>query len=346
MFNYYQRLKLSSLLNRPLVTPLSATIYVTTRCQSRCKYCFAWSTSEANQEPALSTIACILKELKQLKIGSVTIGGGEPLLRNDLEDIIALSTKENIKSTILTSGTLLSPERLSAIIEAGASSIILSLDSLDPATNQQQRGVPPPVEALHIISASLTRSFFGGVTCVVTSQNYRQLPDLATKIHQLAQGRMAIRFQPYHNLYTQRVASWSVQGDVTTPDTTPQFSEDLLPQLEAVVNKLLFLKEQGVAIDNSPQFLKALPNFAILGTLPPDYSCYAGYTKLFIMPNLDVRSCWSLPAIGNLQSTTLKDIYFSKGYQRRRQEMIKLNCPQCLLLCSYEMLHLNQRSRK
>ena len=79
----------------------------TYRCPSNCVFCYNCWKYEYKQDPEmdLDQLKMVLKKLP--KFNRFVISGGEPLLRNDLEDIIEEARKYTDNVTILTSGILI-----------------------------------------------------------------------------------------------------------------------------------------------------------------------------------------------------------------------------------------------
>ncbi|GBU25704.1 hypothetical protein R83H12_02359 [Fibrobacteria bacterium R8-3-H12] len=74
------------------VLPTDVSVIVTYRCQMRCKMCGIW---ENPTEPEKEIKAKELEILPKLKFANVT--GGEPFLRDDLEEIVeVLYTKNSV----------------------------------------------------------------------------------------------------------------------------------------------------------------------------------------------------------------------------------------------------------
>lgn len=77
--------------NYPLIKPANLSINITTRCNSRCIYCDCWkSGGPAIKEPALEDIKRLYISITKLGVHYVSLSGGEPLLRDDLEAMIAV----------------------------------------------------------------------------------------------------------------------------------------------------------------------------------------------------------------------------------------------------------------
>jgi cyclic pyranopterin phosphate synthase len=98
-------------------------------------------------------IAEVLRVASKFNIIHVKFTGGEPLLRDDLEDIIS-SVPESMEASLTTNGILLA-DRADDLKEAGLSRVNVSLDSLNPLTYKRISGSDRLGEVLSGISAAL-----------------------------------------------------------------------------------------------------------------------------------------------------------------------------------------------
>ena len=122
-----------------LRTPRAVTIAVTRHCQCRCIHCSAEDFSESGEPLSCQEIQKIVSESLALGMTNVTFTGGEPLLRDDLEALIACVPEEQAVSKIFTNGALLNQERAASLKAAGLQAVKLSLDSPDPFKHDRLR---------------------------------------------------------------------------------------------------------------------------------------------------------------------------------------------------------------
>lgn len=98
--------------------PSYLILFITSRCNSRCRMCFNWQKMDDfrnRPELTLEEIDKISRGLKNL--GYLTISGGEPTLRDDLPDIIRIFAKRNkVQFVTLPTNSLL-PERISGLAD-------------------------------------------------------------------------------------------------------------------------------------------------------------------------------------------------------------------------------------
>ncbi|OGS22577.1 MAG: hypothetical protein A2252_03090 [Elusimicrobia bacterium RIFOXYA2_FULL_39_19] len=95
-----------------------AIIFVTAKCNSKCKTCFYWKNSESGSPQELTTQEYEKLTKKWKSLFHVSFTGGEPLLRNDLPEIAHMFYKNcRTRSLGLTTNGLL-PEKCVQTVKA------------------------------------------------------------------------------------------------------------------------------------------------------------------------------------------------------------------------------------
>ncbi|MBJ7418781.1 MAG: GTP 3',8-cyclase MoaA [Rhodoferax sp.] len=154
----------SDTLGRPL---RDLRISVTDRCNFRCSYCMPKEVFDKDyqylpQSALLSfeEIVQVAREFVGLGVQKIRLTGGEPLLRKNLELLIAqlgtLRTPEGqaLDMTLTTNGALLA-RKAQALRDAGLQRVTVSLDGLDDRIFRQMNDVDFPVsEVLKGIEAA------------------------------------------------------------------------------------------------------------------------------------------------------------------------------------------------
>jgi len=119
--------------------PMAVTIALTDRCQLDCFHCSAVSHNTRRSELDGGNIGKIVGESLGLGVSCVTFTGGEPLLRPDLEEFVALVPADKANCLVFTNGLALDERRARRLKEAGAFGLQFSLDSPDPAEHDRLR---------------------------------------------------------------------------------------------------------------------------------------------------------------------------------------------------------------
>ncbi len=119
----------------------SLVIDVTYNCNAKCHYC-QWGNSKTPGRVSQPDeyIYISTDTLKHLQTDRIVFSGGEPLLRQDLEKIIAHYKQTTVSSIVtITNGFLLTQQRLESLVNAGLTGIAFSIDSFETATAFETR---------------------------------------------------------------------------------------------------------------------------------------------------------------------------------------------------------------
>jgi cyclic pyranopterin phosphate synthase len=149
-------------------------ISVTDRCNFRCVYCMPkevfgrdYAFLDRRELLSFEEIARAARAFVQLGVRKLRITGGEPLVRRDLERLIAMLSELDVDLTLTTNGSLL-PRKAGALADAGLRRVTVSLDALDDATFRAMNDVAFPVDrVLEGIEAASAAGLPVKVNCVV-----------------------------------------------------------------------------------------------------------------------------------------------------------------------------------
>jgi cyclic pyranopterin phosphate synthase len=112
-------------------------VSLTDRCNFDCVYCHNEGLGDTrgpmdpqDNEMETDDVVRFLEVAAEFGVDSVKFTGGEPMLRDDLEEIIA-RTPESMEVSMTTNGTFL-PGRAEGLVAAGLDRVNVSQDALDP----------------------------------------------------------------------------------------------------------------------------------------------------------------------------------------------------------------------
>jgi cyclic pyranopterin phosphate synthase len=136
-------------LRRPL---RDLRISVTDRCNFRCVYCMPkevfgsdYQFLERREILTFEEIGRLARIFRGLGVEKIRLTGGEPLVRRNLEQLVAqLAAIPGLDLTLTTNGSLLK-RKAPALKAAGLQRITVSLDSLDDAVFRRMNDVDFPV---------------------------------------------------------------------------------------------------------------------------------------------------------------------------------------------------------
>jgi cyclic pyranopterin phosphate synthase len=135
---------------------------VTDRCNFRCTYCLPVEPTWLPRAEILSfeEIERVVRALVPQGVRKLRLTGGEPLLRRDLERLVArLARVPGVEGLAMTSNGYFLAEKAKALREAGLRSITVSLDALDAATFDALARRPAFARVMAGIEAALAAGF-------------------------------------------------------------------------------------------------------------------------------------------------------------------------------------------
>ncbi|MEJ1298194.1 MAG: radical SAM protein [Candidatus Sedimenticola sp. (ex Thyasira tokunagai)] len=119
-------------------------VNLTRRCNLACAHCYMDAEARLEGgEGELSTdeVKALLDEIASRSNETmVVLTGGEPMVRRDLEQLVAHGNQLELSIVVGTNGVLLDETRVKALKAAGAMGMGISLDSLDPESHDSFRG--------------------------------------------------------------------------------------------------------------------------------------------------------------------------------------------------------------
>ena len=123
-------------------------ISVTDKCNFRCPYCMPAEIYGEKYEflpraelLSFEEIARLTRIFVDLGVTKIRLTGGEPLVRNGFEHLVALVARiEGIHDLTLTTNGYLLPQKAKALRDAGLQRITVSLDSLDEEVFKRMNG--------------------------------------------------------------------------------------------------------------------------------------------------------------------------------------------------------------
>jgi MoaA/NifB/PqqE/SkfB family radical SAM enzyme/ubiquinone/menaquinone biosynthesis C-methylase UbiE len=225
----------------------------------------------------LSAIRKIAKELQDLRVVNLTLTGGEPLLRSDLEEISA-SFDERTNLVLNTTGDGLTDERARALRDAGIFSIGISLDSTDADEHNRMRGKKGAFStALNALETASQNGFYPYIIAVATHDFLK--PDRFWEFMRFAREAGALEVHLLEPSATGKLAG----------------NKDVL--LKEADKKLLFKYQSEVAEDESMPILSC---FLYLESQQA-FGCGAGLSHLYIDGSGQVCPCNLVPiSFGNI----------------------------------------------
>ncbi len=256
--------------------PVLVHFEVTMRCNARCDFCDYWKTDASTRDAELKSFADAARHFRPMMI---TFTGGEPLLRPDLERIVAEVGRAAPITwmSVITHGAMLTVERAQSLWDAGMAQFCVSLDFLDER-HDVARGIPGlAAKILRTVPDLVARGMTVRFNTVIKRENIDEILPIVRRAQAVGAG-----------------VNLSVYTDFKNGNRDHLLGAAELGRVDALVGELLEFKRlnRGV-ISNSDWYIAQLPAY-LRGTLAGD--CRSGETTIHIDPLGMVRRCPDFPA--------------------------------------------------
>lgn len=153
-----------------------------TRCNLRCKFCYNyWRSGEQAAPARLSArdlIVCFEHLRRVSDISKVTLSGGEPLLRQDLPELLDYLSGLRMPLVMTTNGLLLDEHRIDQLVSKGVRTFEVPLHAADPAIHDQLSGLVCFDRSLDTIITLARKGLTVVPVFVATSINLAELQDV------------------------------------------------------------------------------------------------------------------------------------------------------------------------
>lgn len=313
--------------------PIYAMVQVTARCNQRCRMCQVWTLEhKGGEELPVGSYPDMAAALASAGVGVVGIAG-EPFLRPDLPEIVAAFSQRGLATRIQTNGSLITPQNLQPVLDAGLGGISISLHGLDAAEMDWLTGTEGALEAALAGARAVAqatrgrRRFLAVVNLVLYPGNLDQVPAVLDwcRDHGFRLSVIPIHVAPLRNDEKQFVG--------TLPPRF-HFQEGDHERIREVVELLLRARRRGRHVLNSSSFLAKIPDF--LAGEPVSWPCRAGSLYLFVDHLGQAAACHDLEPVGSIFDPAVVDSLKAGdlGHRSRRE---RERCPGCLLPCWSEL---------
>jgi len=182
---------IASYFDNQLNAPISVSVQITSSCNARCLHCFLFAPQQSVNELSTEEWKQVIDELHELNVFGISFTGGEPLLREDLEELIQYSEKYDIDASIQTNGYGLTDDRIEKLLFAGLKGVYLSLDGLDEETHDFFRGLKGLYQrVIHAIEVLVRQKVTLQINTTLTKLNRHQIPELINHLNELGVPRV------------------------------------------------------------------------------------------------------------------------------------------------------------
>jgi len=213
-------------------SPTYAFVDVTNRCNLNCPMCadgVAWHGFEF--DPPLEHFERIFQHLSIFEpLPTIALFGGEPTVRNDLPQIVALARKYGMRTRVLTNGLRLANEEYCRQIVESRAHLLVSYDGGRPTCYDKLRGSAKVLEMKKRAIENLNkmpRARVSYVTCLAWGLNHKDLPELLRFYHDQRRILHGVYLMPL--VQTWHEQEFEYQPERMTTEDVEQLLADCFP---------------------------------------------------------------------------------------------------------------------
>lgn len=292
-------------------------LYINRRCNSRCVTCDVWKRPAGGEELTAEEILGLIPPMRRLKTRLVSISGGEPTLRGDLEEIIAGFSAAGIAVHINTNALDIGRGRAESLADAGLNVVYVSCDHPDREGYEKIRGV----DGLERVAAavehfrSVPRPPAVGINVTVSRLNQDSLERLADLC--AGWGVRKIQFMPAQK------SQGLLELGFTDAEFEPLVPDDL-PELKKTLRGIAAkLRKRGI-VTNSDFFIDW---FDAAYTLRKPVPCVAGSLFVNVDAGGEVNPCFKFRTGLSVREAPLDEILKSEIFRERRARVARCAHP-------------------
>ncbi len=269
--------------------PLSVTFISTYRCNFTCEYCDVWRLKE--EEMSTIEVFSMIDEFCRMGTRRFSFNGGEPLLREDIGDLIRYCKSRGLLTTMFTNGSLVS-ERLDELKDLDI--LVVSFDG-PPHVHNKQRMEGSYEKVIRGIEKARRAGMRVWTNTVITRDNVTNLEFLVDEAKRLG---VYMIFQP--------VLHYS-------HSTSPPEIENLSAEMEdyqRFIVRLKELKKNGAPIMHSDEYLDYIkvPCWDVNRR-----RCWAGRLYCAVTPGGCVAPCY--PIFNSRRWLNGREIGFERAFK-------------------------------
>jgi len=175
---------------------MSLGLFITTRCDLKCRYCFNWESDGKQEETSLeyADICRILAAGREEGHRYLTITGGEPFLHKDIFKIIDYAYELGYLVNILTNGLYIDEQAALELRGKYRLRIRVSLEGANQDVHEYFRGKNTFARARNAIQLMVKNNIDVGIGFTVYEENLLEMENIARLCIEL--GCTFIRFTP------------------------------------------------------------------------------------------------------------------------------------------------------
>jgi len=290
----------------PAPRPWTLVAELTYACPLRCAYCSNPVGYERHRAELATDDWCrVFAEAEALGVMQLHLTGGEPLVRRDLEALVARARALGLYTNLVTSGLPLDRARLASLRDAGLDHVQLSIQAADKEVAERVAGVESFEHKLRVAAWIKELELPFTLNCVLHRANLDEVDAIVALAERLGADRLELANTQY--------LGWALANRAR-----------LLPSAEQIDEARHRAEDARRRLDGTMEILFVKPDY--FGKYPR--ACMDGWARRFIVVSPDglalpCHAAHTLPGLAfeNVRARPLAEIWESSpGMQAFRGE--------------------------
>ena len=289
-------------------------LWVTNRCNLHCQMCDQWKINPKGFSQELSTEKwfSVIDSAAKMNTLSISITGGEPLLRPDIFQIIGKINENKIVCHLCTNGSLLDNKTVEKLKESPPHSISISLDSNEAKIHNEIRGKDcfnRAVNGIQLLKKHAPEIKIG-INFLIDKKNFKNMDKMVLFAGSLGVERLNVQMI-HTNLQHKNKPLESFKGLL--------FSKKDMPQLRLEIKKFMEAISRTNLKTLSKTYMEGIPQ--VFNKNNDVFPCYAGYVSCAIDPWGRVSPCEDIEGAESVRDRPLEYIWKSPSFQELRKKV-------------------------
>ncbi|MEE8401586.1 MAG: methyltransferase domain-containing protein [Candidatus Hydrothermarchaeaceae archaeon] len=212
-------------------------IHVSNACNLSCQHCLVSAAPGGEEGISTEEWRRVIKDALKLGVKRFFITGGEPLMRDDIFELLGTMVKGGAEIVILTNGTLLKGSILKRLVKLGPEKVKIqvSLDGSSPKTNDKIRGKGSFKSAVEGIKNAVKAGFKPTISTTLMCINADDVPNI-TKLA----SKLGVEY--HHLLFSHQRGRAAEAKDFSSPPASKV--------VEIVEKAIIASQGTDVVVDN------------------------------------------------------------------------------------------------
>lgn len=303
-------------------SPREVIISITNRCNFKCRMC----DIAKNKIAELSTAQWkqVIKDAALCGSRTIVFSGGEPLLREDIFELISYTKNNSMGACLTSNGYLIQDGIADKLQKAMVDVVNISMEGPKPV-HDYLRGKGMFEKAVSALENLRKHKIETTIATMVSRYNYKYLSYIVEFAKDY--GATTIKFQPFSRIFLDNRDG--IDGFLTY--------EREIEKLTGIMQDVISRSNNYSIATNPSGYLETIPFYLGKKYINSNYGCVALENSCPINCNGDIYPCWVIAdkdsRIGNIKENSFLNLWNSPKRKSTIEKIKEEGCPGCMMSC-------------